>query len=217
MALNIILIGPPGAGKGTQAKLLEDAYGIVQISTGDMLRARMAKGDEFGNALKEKMSAGAYITDDIMIKMIDERINEPDCKNGFILDGFPRTVPQAEALDVMLTGQGKSLNAVIELKVDEEALVERITGRFTCVKCGAGYHKTLNPPKVEDVCDKCGGSEFSCRADDNEETLRKRLSVFNEQTAPILPYYADKGMLQQVDGMEDVAHVAAAIKAILDK
>jgi adenylate kinase len=217
MALNIILIGPPGAGKGTQAKLLEQAYHIVQISTGDMLRARMAKGDAFGNDLKEKMAAGAYITDDIMIKMIDERINEPDCKNGFILDGFPRTVPQAEALDVMLSQQGKSLNAVIELKVDEDALVERISGRFTCVKCGTGYHAKLNPPKVENVCDNCGGTEFSCRADDNEETLRKRLTVFNEQTAPILPYYADKGMLQQVDGMEDVSHVADAIKAILNK
>ena len=216
MTLNIILIGPPGAGKGTQAKLLEKRYGIVQISTGDMLRARMAKEDAFGLDLKEKVSAGAYIADDIMIQMIDERINEPDCKNGFILDGFPRTVNQAEQLDIMLAAQGKKLHAVIELKVDEEALVERIVGRFTCAKCGATYHAKLNPPKVEGVCDVCGGAEFVCRADDTEETLRKRLQVFNDQTAPILPYYQGKGLLKQVDGMADVEHVSTAIQAILD-
>lgn len=215
MALNIILIGPPGAGKGTQAKLLEQAYQIVQISTGDMLRARIAKGDAFGQELKEKVTIGSYIADEIMVKMIDERINEPDCKNGFILDGFPRTVGQAEALDKMLMAQSKALNAVIELKVDEEALVERIVGRFSCAKCGASYHPKLNPTKVDGVCDNCGSTEFACRTDDTEEVLRDRLKVFKDQTAPILPYYASKGLLKQVDGMQDVPHVSAAIKSLL--
>lgn len=215
MALNIILIGPPGAGKGTQAKILEDAYHIVQISTGDMLRARMAKGDEFAAEIKAIMDSGAYMPDDIMVRMLGERINEPDCKNGFILDGFPRTVAQAEALDKMLAAESKKIDAVIELKVDEDALVERITGRFTCAKCGAGYHDKFGKPKVEGVCDKCGSTEFKRRADDNEETLRTRLKVFNGQTGPILPYYASKGMLKQVDGMADVDHVAIAIKSIL--
>lgn len=215
MAINLILIGPPGAGKGTQAKILEKEYDIVQISTGDMLRARQTKGDAFAQEIKAIMESGTYMPDEIMIKMLNERINEPDCKNGFILDGFPRTVPQAEALDKMLAEQGKKMKAIIELKVDAEALVERITGRFTCAKCGAGYHKTLNPPKVEGVCDVCGSTEFICRTDDNEETFRKRLQVFNDQTAPILPYYKNKGMLQQVDGMADVEHVAAAIKEII--
>ncbi|HEY1096335.1 MAG TPA: adenylate kinase [Alphaproteobacteria bacterium] len=213
--MNIILIGPPGAGKGTQAKLLEQAYQIVQISTGDMLRARMTKGDDFAAEIKKIIADGKYVPDEAMVKMIDERINEPDCKNGFILDGFPRTVAQAEALDKMLTAQSKALNAVIELKVDEEALVERIVGRFSCAKCGATYHSKFNPTKVEGVCDVCGGTEFTCRTDDNEETLRKRLETHNKQTAPILPYYASKGMLKQVDGMQDVAHVSVAIKSLL--
>ena len=215
MAINLILIGPPGAGKGTQAKILEQEYHIVQISTGDMLRARLSKGDDFAQEIKTIMASGGYVTDDIMIKMLDERISEDDCKNGFILDGFPRTVPQAEALDTMLAEKGKKLKAIIELKVDEEALVERITGRFSCAKCGASYHKKFNPTKVENICDTCGGTEFICRTDDNEDTFRTRLKTFNDQTAPILPYYKNKGLLQQVDGMEDVAHVAAAIKEIV--
>jgi adenylate kinase len=215
MALNIILIGPPGAGKGTQAKILEQAYDIVQISTGDMLRARMTKGDTFAAEIKTILADGKYVPDEAMVKMLAERIDEPDCKNGFILDGFPRTVAQAEALDKMLAEQNKKIDAVIELVVDEEALVERITGRYTCAKCGTGYNDKFGPTKVKDVCDVCGSSEFTRRADDNEETLRKRLDTHNKQTAPILPYYKDKGMLKQVDGMEDVAHVAGAIKAIL--
>lgn len=215
MAINLILIGPPGAGKGTQAKILEKEFDIVQISTGDMLRARQTKGDAFAEEIKAILAEGKYVSDDAMIKMIDERINEDDCKNGFILDGFPRTVAQAEALDKMLAEQGKKLRAVIELKVDEEALVERITGRFSCAKCGASYHKTFNKPKVEGVCDVCGSTEFVCRTDDNEETLRKRLATHNQLTGPILPYYSAKNMLQQVDGMADVDHVAAAIKEIV--
>ena len=215
MAINLILIGPPGAGKGTQAKLLEQAHDIVQISTGDMLRARIAKGDAFAKELKDKITVGTYIADEIMVKMIDERINEPDCKNGFILDGFPRTVNQAEQLDKMLAAQGKTLTAVIELAVNPDILVERIIGRFTCAKCGASYHAKLNPPKVEGVCDVCGSTDFICRTDDNEETLRDRLKIFFEQTAPILPYYKAKNMLQSVDGMQDVEHVAASIEALL--
>ncbi len=217
MAINLILIGPPGAGKGTQAKLLEQAYQIVQISTGDMLRTRMTKGDEFAEEIKAIMASGAYMPDAAMIKMLDERIDEPDCKNGFILDGFPRTVAQAEALDSMLATKGKTLTAVIELKVDQEALVERITGRFSCAKCGVGYHKTFHPPKLDGVCDVCGGTEFVCRTDDNEDTFRTRLKVFNDQTAPILPYYSAKGQLQQVDGMAGVEQVAASIKAVIQK
>lgn len=215
MALNLILIGPPGAGKGTQAKILEQAYGIVQISTGDMLRARMAKGDDFATEIKALVDAGKYVPDDIMVKMLNERINEDDCKNGFILDGFPRTVAQAEALDKMLAEQGKKIDAVIELKVDEEALIERITGRYTCAKCGAGYNDKLGPTKVAGICDACGSTEFTRRADDTEETLRTRLKTFNDQTGPILPYYRDKGLVKQVDGMQDVDHVAVAIKGIL--
>lgn len=215
MALNLILIGPPGAGKGTQAKILEQAYGIVQISTGDMLRARMAKGDAFANEIKAIVDSGKYVPDDIMVKMLAERINEPDCKNGFILDGFPRTVAQAEALDAMLTAQNKKIDAVVELKVDEEALIERITGRYTCATCGAGYNDTFGPTQVAGVCDVCGGTDFTRRADDNADTLRTRLKTFNDQTGPILPYYRDKGLVKQVDGMQDVDHVAAAIKSIL--
>jgi adenylate kinase len=217
MAINLILIGPPGAGKGTQAKILEQAHAIVQISTGDMLRARMTKGDAFAEQIKALLADGKYVPDDAMVKMLNERINEPDCKNGFILDGFPRTVPQAEALDKMLAEQGKKLTAVIELKVDEEALVERITGRFTCAKCGAGYHTKFHPTKVPGVCDVCGSTEFTHRADDNEETLRKRLDTHNTLTAPILPYYKDKGLLQSVDGMQDVDHVAGAIEQIIQR
>lgn len=211
----IILMGPPGAGKGTQAKMLEQKFDIIQLSTGDMLRAKVKQNDPLAERMKAIMEAGAYIPDDIMIEMISDRISQPDCSNGFILDGFPRTVPQAEALDKMLAEKHLKLDAVIELKVDEEALVERISGRCSCAKCGATYHKKFNPPKVDGVCDLCGSTDIICRTDDNEETIRTRLKTYRDQTAPILPYYKGKNMLKQVDGMAPVDDVTQEIYKVL--
>lgn len=210
----LILFGPPGAGKGTQAKFLEQKFNIVQLSTGDMLRAKVKQEDALAEKIKAIFAAGALVPDDIMIAMIEDRIQQPDCSNGFILDGFPRTVPQAEALDQMFSKLGLSLDAVVQLKVDEEALVERITGRCSCSKCGASYHKKFNPPKVEGVCDLCGG-EIVCRTDDNEETVRARLVTYHESTAPVLPYYQSRNVLKQVDGMGAVDDVTAEIYSVL--
>ncbi|WP_020401287.1 adenylate kinase [Kordiimonas gwangyangensis] len=211
----VILFGPPGAGKGTQAQRIEKKRGLVQLSTGDMLRAAVAAETEMGLAAKAKMAAGQLVSDDIVIGIIRDRIKEADCKNGFILDGFPRTVAQAEALDDMLEAQGLKLNAVIEMKVDDEALVDRIAGRYTCAKCNEGYHDTNLKPKVDGVCDVCGSTEFKRRPDDNAETVGKRLEEYYAQTAPVLPYYAEKGILQQVDGMAGIDEVAAQIDAVL--
>jgi adenylate kinase len=213
--MNIILLGAPGAGKGTQAKRIEESFGMVQLSTGDMLRALVASGSELGRKAKEIMDAGQLMPDDLMIDMISARIEEPDCAEGFILDGFPRTTGQAKALDRMLADKGLRMDAVIEIKVDEEALVDRITGRFTCASCGAGYHDEFHRPKVDGRCDNCGGAEFSRRADDNEETVRSRLEAYHEQTAPILPYYEDKGILQAVDGMTAIDEVTEQLKELL--
>ncbi|MDD3029575.1 MAG: adenylate kinase [Alphaproteobacteria bacterium] len=213
--MNIILIGAPGAGKGTQARLLEEKYGMVQLSTGDMLRTAVKLGTPLGVEAKSIMEAGKLVPDALMVNLIKERIAQRDCAKGFILDGFPRTVPQAEALDAMLAEQGKTLDKIIELKVDEAALIERVSGRFTCEKCGMGYHDTFKKPKVEGVCDACGSTSFKRRADDNAETMKARLQAFNEQTAPILPYYAKKGMLVSIDGMADMDTVTEAIERIL--
>lgn len=214
--MNLILLGPPGAGKGTQAKRIEDNYGLVQLSTGDMLRAVVASGSELGREAQRIMDAGQLMPDSLMIDMISARIDEPDCAKGFILDGFPRTTGQAIALDEMLSEKGLNLDAVIVIKVDEEALVERITGRYSCEACGAGYHDRFQRPQVEGVCDKCGSSDFNRRADDNEETVRSRLAAYHEQTAPILPYYDSKGVMRSVDGMADIEKVTAELLEILD-
>jgi adenylate kinase len=213
--LNLILLGPPGAGKGTQAKKLTDERGLVQLSTGDMLRAEVASGSPLGLEAKKIMDAGNLVSDAIMIGMIDKRIDQADCAKGFVLDGFPRTEPQAEALDAMLAKKGKKIDAVIELAVDEAALVERISGRFTCAKCGSGYHDTFHRPKKDGICDKCGGTEFVRRADDNAETVKARLVAYRKQTAPILPYYKGKGLLRSVDGMADMSDVAKQIDQVL--
>jgi len=213
--LNLILLGPPGAGKGTQAKLVQDKYRIVQLSTGDMLRAEVAAGTESGKKAKQIMDSGALVPDDLIVKMIASRIAKPDCANGFILDGFPRTIPQAEALDAMLKDAGLKIDHVVEMRVDDEAMVSRITGRYTCAKCGAGYHDTLQVPKATGVCDKCSGSEFTRRADDNAETVRSRLKAYHAQTAPIAQYYLKKGNLKGVDGMAPIPEVARQIAAIL--
>ncbi len=213
--MNIILLGPPGAGKGTQAQRLEKRYGLVQLSTGEMLREAVASGSELGRKAKEIMDAGRLMPDDLMILMIGDRIDQQDCRKGFILDGFPRTTPQAIALDQMLEDKGLQLDYVIEMRCDEDALVERISGRFSCAKCGAGYHDRFKQTRQPGVCDVCQGTEFTRRGDDNEATVRRRLEAYHAQTAPILPYYEEKGNLVPVDGMADIDEVTRQIDGVL--
>lgn len=213
--MNLILLGPPGAGKGTQAEYLQEKFKLCKLSTGDMLRASAASGSELGNKLKSIMAAGQLVSDDIMIDLIRERIRKADCDGGFILDGFPRTIPQAEALDVMLKDEDKSLDYVIELKVDDKALTERIAGRFSCAKCGAGYHDSFKQPKQIGTCDTCGAHEFTRREDDNAATVTKRLEAYHRQTAPILPYYRERGVLKTLDGMASIEQVTKQIEALV--
>ena len=211
--MNLILLGPPGAGKGTQAQRLEQSDGLVQLSTGEMLRAAVASGSGIGRIAKSIMEAGELVPDDVMVSMIEQRIDEPDCTGGFILDGFPRTAAQAEALDEMLVRKGRQLDAVIEMAVDDGVLVERIAGRFSCAGCGAGYHRRFQPTAADGVCDRCGGTEFRQRPDDNEDTVRTRLAAYHAQTEPLLPYYRERGILESVDGMAAIDDVTAQIQA----
>lgn len=215
--MKLILLGPPGAGKGTQAKRLYDHHHLVQLSTGDMLRAEVAAGTPLGVEAKKLMEAGQLVPDTIVIGMIEKRIEQPEAKDGFVLDGFPRTEAQAVALDEMLTRHNSGIDGVIELAVDENALVARIAGRYACAKCGAGYHDTFQKPKVSGVCNSCGGTDFTRRKDDNAETVKARLVAYRQQTAPILPYYKGKGILHQVDGMAELDDVTLQIERVLTK
>jgi adenylate kinase len=215
--MNLILLGPPGAGKGTQAKRLEQSHGLIQLATGDMLRAATASGSELGLRVKAIMDSGALVPDAIVIQAIEERIAAPEARNGVILDGFPRTIPQAEALDAMLTRHGLKLDHVILMQVDEAALVDRLSGRFSCKNCGASYHERHHRPRTDGLCDLCGGTEFLRRPDDRPEAVKARFEVYRRQTEPILPYYRDRGILRTVDGMGEMNAVFAQIEAILDQ
>lgn len=208
-------MGPPGAGKGTQAAWLETAYDIPQLSTGDMLREAVARGTEIGRQAKSVMDAGKLVSDDIINAIVAERIDQPDCAGGFILDGFPRTTAQAEALDAMLAERGVALDAVVTITVDEDAVVERIAGRFSCANCGAGYHDKFQKPKVEGVCDKCGHSEFVRREDDRPEAVKERLEAYRRQTAPLFPYYRARGLVEEIDGTGTIEEVRARLRRAL--
>jgi|TARA_R110002049_G_scaffold119835_3_gene274204 adenylate kinase len=213
--MDIILLGPPGAGKGTQASLLKDEHGMVQLSTGDMLRAAVNAGTEVGLKAKALMEAGELVPDEVVSGIIGDKLDELGSEQGVIFDGYPRTAAQAESLDEILAERGRVLSYVIELSVDEDALVERITGRFTCAKCGEGYHDIFKQPAVAGVCDVCGSTEFKRRPDDNEETVRTRMQEYRAKTAPILPIYEARGIVRKVDGMGSMTDVHEAIEAVL--
>jgi adenylate kinase len=213
--MNLVLLGPPGAGKGTQAKQLEQRHGLVQLSTGDMLRAAVAAGTELGKKAGAIMERGELVPDELVIGLIAERMDADKGGKGFILDGFPRTIPQAEALDRLMAERGKKVDRVVVLAVDDDALVTRITGRFTCATCGEGYHDVFKKPKVEGVCDRCGGTTFSRRPDDTEEVVRARLKAYHAQTKPLIGYYDEQGKVRSVDGMADIKTVQKEIDQAL--
>lgn len=216
ISLNLVLMGLPGAGKGTQAEKIVEKYQIPHISTGDMFRAAMAKGTELGNKAKSFMDAGALVPDEVTIGIVRERIAEKDCVNGFLLDGFPRTVPQAEVLDEILKDQGRSIEFVVNINVDKEQLMERLTGRRICKSCGSTYHLIFNPPTKENVCNRCGGELYQ-RADDNEETVLNRLNVNINQSVPLLTFYKEKGRLRNVNGQQDIEKVFEDIAELLNQ
>lgn len=213
--MNLILLGAPGAGKGTQAKRVVDTFHLVQLSTGDMLRAEVAAGSAIGREAQEIMKAGKLVPDKMINDLIDVRLDQEDAKNGFILDGFPRTLAQASALDELLAKKGMDLDAVLCLKVDDDAMVQRISGRYTCAKCGEGYHDTFKQPKVAGFCDVCGGATFTRREDDKAETVRARLKAYHAQTEPIIAYYKGRDIVHNIDGMGGINEVTAQVEAAL--
>lgn len=213
----LILLGPPGAGKGTQARMLEEAHGLVQLSTGDLLRAAVAAGTDAGKQAKAVMEAGGLVSDDIVIAILKDRLADADCANGVILDGFPRTTGQAEALDALLSDTGQRINAAISLEVDDAAMVERISGRFTCGDCGEGYHDSFKPTMADGVCDNCGGTNMKRRADDNAETVAERLKAYHAQTAPLVAYYENNGALFRVDAMGAIEQIASELNVLVAK
>jgi adenylate kinase len=214
--MNLVLLGPPGAGKGTQAERIRKRYHLAHLSTGEMLREAVAAGSEVGRRAKAIMDQGRLVPDEVINRLVAERIAQPDCANGFVLDGYPRTRAQAEALDALLAERASGLDAVIEFEVDDEALVERISGRFACARCGTGYHDRFKPTAAPGVCDVCGGTEFVRRPDDTAETVRARLEAYHEQTAPLLPYYRARGLLLPVDGMAEIDEVTDEVFKRID-
>ncbi|MEP3296928.1 MAG: adenylate kinase [Pseudoruegeria sp.] len=213
--LVLILLGPPGAGKGTQARILEDRFGLVQLSTGDLLRSAVAAGTEAGKAAKAVMEAGGLVSDDIVLAILKDRMSASDVAKGVILDGFPRTSGQAAALDTLLADSGQSVGCVISLEVEDDAMVARVSGRYTCAACGEGYHDTYKVPDVEGTCTNCSSTSFKRRADDNAETVRERLSAYHAQTAPLIAYYDDKGLLSRVDAMGQIDAITDALGAVV--
>ncbi|EDM70647.1 adenylate kinase [Roseobacter sp. AzwK-3b] len=213
----LILLGPPGAGKGTQARLLEEKHGLVQLSTGDLLRSAVAAGTEAGKAAKAVMEAGDLVSDEIVIAILRDRLAEADCARGVILDGFPRTTVQAEALDTLLVETGQKINAAISLEVDDASMVTRISGRFTCGGCGEGYHDSFKPTDKPGICDACGGTDMKRRADDNAATVAQRLAAYHAQTAPLIDHYQGKGALSRIPAMGAIDEIAAALDSVVSK
>lgn len=213
----LILLGPPGAGKGTQARMLEERFGLIQLSTGDLLRAAVAAGTPAGLAAKSVMAAGGLVSDEIVLAILQDRMAEPDVARGVILDGFPRTEGQAEALDVLLAKSGHAVTAAIALVVDDEAMIARVAGRYTCAACGEGYHDDFKQPAQAGACDKCGGTAFKRRADDTAETARARLEAYHAQTAPLIAHYGDLGVLETVNAMGDIAAIGSDLGAIVER